>query len=168
MFRTLIRRMQDMRTVGTLCRDAERHANADGRQEPGVEHFILAAIELPDGTARAAFREVGADAGDFRAALARQHAEALASVGVQAPPAVAMPVPPRNGPLRAQPQVETLMRELQRQREATAPNLVGAHVIAAAATLAHGSAARALRAMGVDAAALAEAARKTARLAAQG
>ena len=60
----LKRRIGEMRTIKTLCTDAERHAHADGAREPGLEHFLLAALDLPDGTLeRAARAEADAAAG---------------------------------------------------------------------------------------------------------
>jgi ClpA/ClpB-like protein len=53
---------------------------------PGAEHLLLAALELPDGTARRAFERVGADPNALRQAIEEQHAEALCAVGIDAGP----------------------------------------------------------------------------------
>lgn len=154
MLQMLKRRIDEMRTIKTLCTAAERHANADGAREPGLEHFLLAALDLPDGTARRAFARAGADPDGFRSAVARQYADALAGIGI-APDAAAavpsMPVAPPSGPYRAKPQVESLMRTLAAREEKRAgAGLLGAHVVAAIAAERHGVAARALARMGLD------------------
>lgn len=162
MFLRLKQRMHDMRTIGQLCASAERHANADGQKEPGSEHFILAALELPDGSARKAFERIGADPGRFRQAIAEQYGDALRSAGVDpaALEQVPVPLPPPSGLYRAKASAQALMQQLAALR-AGLPGvpLTGAHVIAACAAFQQGVAARALRRMGVDMEALAGAAR---------
>ena len=76
MFETIKQRFRDMSTIKSLCLAAEQHANTDGRKEPGAEHFVLAALESPDGTARKAFEHIRVDPNSFRAAIA-QHGEAV-------------------------------------------------------------------------------------------
>ena len=161
MLQALARRLRDMRTIKQLCEQAERHANAEGQQRPGAEHFLMAALELPDGTARQAFRRLQADPEAFRVAVERQYGEALRDIGVQAPvlPA-AMAVPHREGLYEGQPSSQALMQTLAGIRKDSAvPQLLGAHVILAALSARHGVVPRALRSMGVEAAALADAAR---------
>jgi ATP-dependent Clp protease ATP-binding subunit ClpA len=47
-----------------LCLCAEKYANKYGQEKPGAEHFILAALDLQDGSARDVFKrlEVNPDA----------------------------------------------------------------------------------------------------------
>lgn len=157
MFSSIKRRLGDMTTIKALCSAAEQHANAEGRQQPGAEHFILAALELPDGTARAVFRRVHADPAQFRSAVERQYSEALASVGVQSAPGAA-PVAPADGLYQASASGQSLMQALAAQDKQGKP-LLGAHVLLAASAAQQGVAVRALRVMGIDPVALAEAAR---------
>ncbi|PHV04429.1 peptidase [Janthinobacterium sp. BJB412] len=164
MLSRLRQRFRDMRTIKTLCQGAERHANADGQSEAGVEHFILAALELPDGTARQAFARVGADPERFRDAIAQQYRDALRGIGLASPQLDALcqagaAVPPKPGLYQGKPSVQSLMRQLADwPRASAAEPLLGAHVIAVGAAQ-QGVAPRALRAMGIDLAALAGAAR---------
>jgi ATP-dependent Clp protease ATP-binding subunit ClpA len=162
MFLRLKQRLHDMRTIRQLCTCAEQHANADGQKEPGSEHFILAALDLPDGSARKAFETIGADPGHFRQAIAEQYGDALRSVGVDPAPVAQAPVvaPDPAGLYRARTSAQALMQQLAslRQGRQGVP-LMGAHIIAACAAFQHGVAARALRRMGVDIEALANAAR---------
>ena len=48
MLQRIRQRLQDMRTLRQLFTRAEHHARAQGQPRPGAEHFLLAAIELPD------------------------------------------------------------------------------------------------------------------------
>jgi ATP-dependent Clp protease ATP-binding subunit ClpA len=159
MFDRLRHRLRDAGTLKTLCEAAEQHARRAGQDQPGAEHFVLAALDLPDGSARRAFGRLHADAGAFAAAIEAQHREALAAVGLAPhawpePPAAASGAPAA-GLYRAQPSGQALMQALATHRERAGDiPLIGAHVLAAAAEPAQGITARTLRAMGVDAAAL--------------
>lgn len=159
MFTSIKRRLADMATIKTLCMAAERHANAEGRQQPGAEHFILAALELPDGSAAAAFRRLQADPAAFRAAIERQYEDALSGVGGGAALPDAVPVTADGGVYRAGASGQALLQALAAQDKADQP-LLGAHVLLAASAAQQGVAARALRAMGITPDALAHAARQ--------
>lgn len=161
MFKRLTRAFNDMRTIKALCLGAERHANAEGQQAAGLEHFVLAAIDLPDGTARKAFQSVNADPDSFRSAITLQHQQALESVGIGSDAEAPAPVPARTGAYRSRPQVGPMLEQLaNRERRNVSEPLLGAHVIAAIAATEHGVAARALKAMGIDRHALANAAKR--------
>lgn len=156
MFSKIKQRFRDMGTIKSLCLGAEKHANANGQKEPGAEHFVLAALELPDGTARKTFERVHADPEAFRAAITQQYQDALRNVGIASPQHSAIndetvPMPSSTGMYKAQPSAQTLMQQLVCQRK-VAPNvpLLGAHVIIAVTSAQYGVAARALRAMGID------------------
>jgi len=169
MFNTIRQRFRDMRTINALCSGAEKLANATDQKEPGAEHLVLSALELPDGTARKAFERIHTDPNDFRAAIARQYEDALHNIGIALPPDVAIAdeatlVAPGKGLFKAQASFDTLMQTLyevknMKQKTDLAAPLLGAHVILAATTAQYGVAVRAFRAMGVDPAKLAEAAR---------
>lgn len=161
MFKRLTRAFNDMRTIKALCLGAERHANAEGQQEAGLEHFVLAAIDLPDGTARKAFESVNADAGGFRSAIALQYQQALDSVGIRSDAGAPASVPAGSGAYRSRPQAGPMLEQLaKRERRDVSEPLLGAHVIAAIAATEHGVAARAFKAMGIDRHALASAAKR--------
>lgn len=170
MFNTIKQRFHDMRTIKALCFGAEKLANANGQKEPGAEHFVLAALELPDGTARKAFERIHADPNCFRTAITQQYEDALQNVGIALPHDAtitdeATPVPTGTGVYKTQPSAQALMQTLTReimvkeQKADSAAPLLGAHVILAATTAQYGVAVRAFWAMGADPAKLAEAAR---------
>lgn len=180
MFKTIRQRFRNMGTIKALCLEAEKFANADGQKEPAAEHFVLSALALPDGTARKAFLRINADPNDFRAAIARQYEEALKNVGVAIPPDAIVASEETSlptGPIyKVQPSAQALMQTMiyeivvKEQKENPAAPLLGAHVLLAATTAQYGVAARAIRAMGIDSASLANAAKaeiaayRTARL----
>ncbi len=160
MLRRLRQRLHDMKTIKTLFLNAERHANTEGQQTPGVEHFILAALELPDGSARKAFERVGANPEDFKDAIAQQYRDALKSVGIDTSGMSSFNdasgiTPHQSGLFQAKPAVRTLMLQmLQQRKKQPSPTLLSAHVIVAATTISQGVAMRAFNRMGIDLAAL--------------
>lgn len=169
MFDTIKQRLRDAGTIKALSFGAEKLANVAGQKEPGAEHFVLSALELPDGTARKAFERIHADADDFRAAICRQYEDALQNIGIALPCAAviadeAAPVPTSTGLYKTQPSAQALMQTLtqeimvKEQKADSAAPLLSAHVILAATAAQYGVAARAFRAMGIDPEKLAEAA----------
>ena len=166
MFSSIKRRLHDMATIKSLCTAAERHANAEGLRQPSAEHFVLAALDLPEDSAAAVFRRLQADPAQFRAAVETQYRQALAGVGIgmdassapgSDPLPAAAPVAPGDGVYHAGASGQDLMRELAALDKSGRP-LLGAHVLLAACTARHGVAPRALRAMGIAPDALADAA----------
>lgn len=165
MFNRTRARLADMHTIKDLCERAETHAREDHQDTPGAEHFLLSALDLPDGTARRAFEAVGTAPSGLGPAIQRQYSEALQFIGVSDAPAgpgeTDMP-PARSGPFSAAPSGQEVMLALAANRADHGP-LLGAHVVAVVAGMKHGVAARALRAMGVDPQALKRAAEDIAR-----
>lgn len=155
-----------MGTIKTLCETAEAHALQDRQQQPGAEHFLLAALDLQDGTARLAFQKIGADPERLKQAIENQYAAALNSLGLCVAPAMdadeASPKRVGTGPYQAAPSGQGVMQALADSRHGHAP-LLGAHIVAIVAAMPHGVAARALCGMGVDAARLRTAAEDIAR-----
>lgn len=157
MFRKIRQRLRDARTLAGICAESERIANAEGQNEPGAEHFVLAALGMSDGTARRAFEAMGADPDGFRAAIDRQYADALEAVGLgpntgRDADLSPLPAPPSTGLYKAKPSVTALMKVLTDEEALPVPAnpLLGAHVVLAATRAEHSTAVRALRAMGVD------------------
>ena len=154
-----------MRTIKKLLTDAESEARAMGVAEPGAEHLLLAAIGLPDGSARRAFERAGADPDALRAAIVDEQAEALVAIGFEAEQARSLsaptPLDPPGG--RGVYRAAVSAQEAFQAASALAAKdgrfrLSGAHVVAAVAGMEHGTAARVLEVLGVDRESLANAA----------
>jgi ATP-dependent Clp protease ATP-binding subunit ClpA len=160
--------IQDMRTVKQLLSGAEKAALRAGESQPGAEHLLLSALELPDGAARRAFARVGADPDGVAPAIAAQHADALRAVGIEPPDEEALTPATGTKPTRWYRSNASLQTAFQRAGDLAREDgtwFNGAHVVAAVAGLEHGTAARALRAMGVERGQLAAAAASEARAA---
>ncbi len=149
MFKRIRSKLDDMSTIKRLCERAEAHALHDQQREPGAEHFLLAALDLPDGTARLAFERAGAEPDALKAAIERQYGDALLSIGLTVDTPPDMPVSANSGAYQAAPSGQAIMQELAATRRDHAP-LLGAHVVSIVAAMPQGVAPRALRALGVD------------------
>jgi ATP-dependent Clp protease ATP-binding subunit ClpA len=147
-----------MGTIRHLLENAETIARRDGLVQPGAEHLVLAALDLPDGTARAALERTGSSADAFASAVREQHAAALDAVGVVVDDELidaGLPEPGRcTGVYRSETSAQELFQRAGADARAEGGGLLGAHVVRAAAELEHGTVARAFRHMGVDARAL--------------
>ncbi|TIM41186.1 Clp protease N-terminal domain-containing protein [Mesorhizobium sp.] len=129
---------------------------------------MLAAIDLPDNTARLAFREIGADAAGFRDVVGAQYWEALRSVGVNAGEQISWGLTPE--PLQGAaglydpaPSGAEVMKELAANRKRS-PSTAGCACRGYSRRNGAGRvAARALRCMGVDPDALMAAANEFSR-----
>lgn len=124
-----------------------------GEEEPGAEHFLLSAFELPEGSARRVFQRIGADPDKFRDAIDKQYSDALHAVGIEAASLGGVPEPIKSEKVfhSSKPSGQAVMKALHalKKNDKDRP-LLGAHVVAVVAGMEHGVAARALRAMGVN------------------
>jgi ATP-dependent Clp protease ATP-binding subunit ClpA len=157
--------VRDVRTIKTLLEGAEAEAHATGDGEPGAEHLLIAAIDLPDGSARRAFERVGTDPDAFRAAVTRVHEDALAAVGIDAAgeastrAADATPAQKPRAYHAGVPAQAAFQEAAKLAKAKRGGQFAGAHVVIAVAETERGTAARALEALGIDRAQLADAAR---------
>ena len=156
MFALIQARFQDTKTIARLCEEAEQSARAEGRIKPGSEHFVLAALKLPDDTARHAFRNLGIDANSFSMAIAAQFADALAAVGVvvtrsaEAGTTSSAGVAPAPTLYEAEPSGQALVQRIAATRNSReARRLMGADVLLAIAQEEHTIASRAFASLGV-------------------
>ncbi|GAA6136815.1 hypothetical protein NBRC116583_05620 [Arenicella sp. 4NH20-0111] len=153
MFKRLMLRFRDMKTISKLISGADEQAHISGEEKPGAEHFVLSALNLEDGSAKRVFEKIGADTNDFRGAIKQQYTDALSSIGINgvATDIHPDPVEPNIMLHNSQPSGQELMKSLYaiKQSDKNRP-LLGAHVISVAAEMEHGVVARALKVMGVD------------------
>lgn len=154
--------LRDMRTIKGLLERAESVAREMGDEEPGAEHLLLAAMDLPDGAAARALASHGIDRERLREALVASHADALAAVGIDPDDAASLsraepiPTPSRPGIYRSRPSAQEAFQAAGELARSSRERLSGAHVVAAVAAMEHGIAARALERLGVDRSALGE------------
>lgn len=164
MFTVLKRYFRDAHTLNKLCKTAEDLAREHGRTRPASEHFVLAALELPDGTAQEAFKRLSLAKSGFIAAVEAQRASALAAVGVTAIPlptatSVQELLPPKDKLYQAEPSGQSLVQRLAESRHARRGRmLLGADVLLAAAQEVNSSAGRAFQELGIGGPQLANAA----------
>jgi ATP-dependent Clp protease ATP-binding subunit ClpA len=160
--------LRQMSTIKALLTAAEDEARAMGEQQPGAEHLLLAALDLPDGAARRAFARFGVDADDLRKAIVQVDADALASLGLEPTVAATLaarrPIRPADGRpriYRSSPSAQEAFQAAAALARAEKPSrFSGAHVVAAVAEQQEGTAARMLEALRIDRRELAEAARR--------
>lgn len=154
MFRKLKARAAAMKTISALLTQAEEIARSYGAEQPAAEHLVMAALQLPDGTAARALGRLGSSAAGFRAALEAQEADDLERIGVHADgDRISSELPPPTEPggvYRSEPSAQQLFQAAGDDARRAGGALVGAHVLRAAAALEHGPTARALRRLGVD------------------
>jgi len=148
-------RMYDVRFMQSLFPAAEAEAAALGEAEPGAEHLILATLDFQEGSARRVLKRVGADAHQFREAVASQHAAAVRSIGTEED-ATAIddqlpPPPPRpNNVYRSAPSARHVFPEVVKRVKRDKSRLSGAYILLVASQMEYGTTARVLDAMGVD------------------
>jgi ATP-dependent Clp protease ATP-binding subunit ClpA len=167
MFKALRNRLADVRQLSRLCSEAEQQARQLGQARPGSEHFTLAALALPDGSALRVFQQLGIDAAAYRAALQSQHVEALAAAGIALDPAsAAAAAAPQalageaGGLYRAEASAQVFMQRLAAARGPMGSRrLHSADVLLAVSQESYSLAARAFQQLGISAQRLAMAAR---------
>ena len=151
MLRKLTQTLQDMGTIKTLCEAAERIANGEHQAAPGAEHFVLAALELPDGSAARVFVRLGLDAAAFLKALRDEHRASLRAAGASSERDVP-PLPRPKALYNAAPSGEAVLKGLAALRKrGVSGRLIGVHVLEVIWAMQHGPSARAFARLGRDA-----------------
>ena len=145
----------DMKTMTKLCQGAEKHANINGEEKPGVEHFMLSALDLPDCTARKAFKRLNIDPDGVNQAIKMQHIDALNNIGIN-PKSMGFDlstsevVQPSLKLYDTQPSGQVLLNKLYKLNKNRNTRLLGVHVLEVIASMENGIAVRTLRKMGID------------------
>lgn len=142
MLRNLRGRAAAMKTIAALLTEAEQIARTRGMERPTAEHLVLAALQLPDGTAARVLERLGSSAADFGAALDAQEAEDLERIAVHVDDdRISAELPPPGEPdgiYRSEPSAQELFQAAGDGARRGGGTLVGAHVLRAAADLEHG------------------------------
>ncbi len=151
MIKQIKQRARNMRVVSQLMTTSEQYANAMGEQEAGAEHLVLAAFDLPDGTARKAFEQAGGDPEAYMGAIDKQYRDALTTAGIQTPKNNSDDLIEKKFFPRAKPSFTNVVRDMAKHSNFwKAKPLVGAAVIASVARQERGVAIRALRTLEID------------------
>ncbi len=162
MFKKIKARAAAVKSIAALLTQAEEIARNGGAEQPAAEHLVLAALQLPDGTAARALERLGCAATDFATVLEEQEVDDLGRIGVHADHdriGAELPVPGEpSGLYRSETSAQELFKVAGDEARHGGGAFVGAHVLRAAAGLEHGATARALRRMGIDRAELRDAA----------
>jgi len=145
------RPIEDIRIMDRLFAGTEAETAALGDAEPGPEHLVLSALELPEGSARRAFERLGADPDGFRTSLAELRGVA---------PCPDPPEPTRSRhPVRLGPRGRDLFPRVVELVRADKSRIYGAYVLLVAANMGDGTIEQVLERMHVEPQALAAAAR---------
>lgn len=148
MFSYVRHKLTAARTLTSLCEAAEAEARREGQAEPGAEHFVLAALSLPDGKAARVFEALGITDALLREAITRQYQGPLHALGISRGPA-SEPLPGvTEGSLyRAAPSGQALVQALGRARQKA---LTSDLVLVAATEQSEGVLPRALAMVGLE------------------
>ena len=163
LFRRMKLRLKDMATITKLCQVAEKYSLKRGDGAPAEEHFLLSALDLPDGTAHRVFERVGINPDQLEKAIDQQHREALSHIGVDA-----SNIDLEGGrvdanefpkvPFDSKPSAQSLMKELENARRSDKDiPLLGLHIIEVLSSKELGVVARTLKLLGVSQSSLKEA-----------
>ena len=150
MFRRIRNRLRDMATLKNLLFDAEKKANALGDEQPGVEHFLLSALDMEDGLAKRLLADMDITPDKLQQALESAHQTALAGVGLvanidQEPHAVAEP----RGPYRTAPSGQDFFKKLAQRKTQEKTPLTSLDVLRTVLSMPKSLAGRALADLGV-------------------
>lgn len=153
MFKQLKNKFHDMATIKNLCNVAEQYALKRNEKTPGAEHFLLAALDLDEGSAKRIFEDLGVNPDDFNLAISKQYAAALESVGITQIATENLinqsAQKPNSIIFETKASAQDLMQTLAKRKDKDIP-LQGAHVLEVISMMQDGVAIRALRAMNVD------------------
>lgn len=153
MFKRLKLRFQDMRTLAKLIPGAELEARKMGEEKPGAEHYLLSALNLPDGTAKKVFERIGATPEAFKLAIQQQYMDALNNIGIESTIMETSPAPVMSSSKihSSQPSGQAVMKALYELKNHDKDHpLLGAHIINVIANMEHGVAVRAFKKLGLD------------------
>jgi len=141
-------RFKDIQTMTTLCQNAEDFSRQEGDEKPGVEHFVLAALTLEDGSAQRVMKQFEVDVAHLQRAIQQQHADALQKIGLDNEILTLETQPITSSkPLvyPAKSSVQELIQSLATNNKSRCTPLLGVHILEAALNFEHGTLARSLK-----------------------
>jgi len=144
---------KDAKTLTTLCTIAEKYAHQEGEDKPGLEHFVLAAMKLEDGSALRVMNMFDVDSSQLQEAIQKQHEQALNQAGIFEDNIVTediSDVQTQSVLYQVQPSGQELIKSLHQNNNSRTVPLIGAHVLEAALQFEYGILARALDVLNID------------------
>lgn len=148
-------RRRDMQTLSGVISDSLERAQRAGDEYAGAHHLILAALDMDDGSAARVFADFGASRESFQETVAAQEGEALRSLGLPdgLADAGALAIEPGTGKYgKSDATYEQAVKNVYEIHNGNGDlrPLISAYVLAGAAQVDRGVAARALKAMNID------------------
>ena len=154
MLKKLRERVTSMRGIADLCARAEAVARSGGDIEPAAEHFLLASLDMSDGSAARTLAELGLDRAALANAIREQHAAALDAVGIPQEQVIeGEAVAGSSGAnlYHATASGQQLMQILSQQaRQRSTSSFQSVHVLEAAAAMRHGVVPRVFKKLGIS------------------
>jgi ATP-dependent Clp protease ATP-binding subunit ClpA len=157
MFTAIKHKVRDVATVARLSEEAEQFARGHGTNAPGSEHYVLAALVLPDKTALRAFEHLGLTSEAFATSIHAQYMTSLERLGLKTgstestPQELAHSTSPGPRLFTAAASGQALMQRIAASAsERRSRPLLGADVLLATTGEQHSVAARAFRHLGID------------------
>lgn len=156
LFNRIRTRIQDIQTLKQLCERAENQAHACGDPLPGAEHFLLAAIDLPDGTAESLFQSFEITQQDIKNAIEKQYSDSLQGIGyiptVPSTPSSSEYHYPKPTLFESQPSAQQMMQNLSafKRHSSSSSPLVSIDVVQILLEQQHGVVSRTLKQLNID------------------
>ena len=145
-------KFRDMKTIAFLCENAEKYARSHGEKEPGAEHFLLAAFDLPDETVKNLFKEDGVSEIIFKDSLKEHHRKNLEKLGIDYDVSMneVENTPQNKSAYTSKYSSNELIKELYKRNNKRTTPLKGIHVVEAIVYLKTGIAFKLLSEMNKD------------------
>ncbi len=155
MFQKIKTQAADVRTIAKLCLEAEQQGLRGGQREPAAEHFLLAAFDLPDGSAASVLRDFGVDRSMLVSAIEGQYADALGHADVSPDSSlndgtIDDSMPEARGLYEAAASGKAVIQALSKLPRVGRRPLRSADILIALASLHHGIVPRVFRRLGLD------------------
>lgn len=136
-------RIGDIRTMNRLFPAADVAARSAGVPVACAEHLIIAALDLPDGTARRAFIRAGVNPDDFTRIINDMHASSEGNGGSVGPEVKG------RGPLKTEESAQRVFKQVVDMVRTERTQLYGAYLILVSAETGEPTPCSAFEAMGV-------------------
>ena len=143
-------RKRDIQTLSAVIEDSLQKAALDGASIAGAHHLVLASLDMEDDVASRAFSHAGVSTSDFVEAVNALDAHELANLGLDALPPTKPTPSSRVGKTDATFEAALQATHDFHNRASDYRRLTSGHILAGAASVERGVAARAFASLGID------------------